>query len=70
MHRAHTDFGDITVEEVFVDLPDVSRGTDVVFGRARASPPTILETFAPMNGNFRASPRSLAVIFRGNADDP
>jgi hypothetical protein len=31
---------------------------------------TILETFAPMKGSFCTSPRSLAVIFRGNADYP
>ena len=29
-YRAHTNFGYMTMEEVFVDLPDVSKGTDTV----------------------------------------
>jgi hypothetical protein len=65
--RTRTNFGDVAMEEVFVDLPNVSGGMDAYSVRAQ---PTILETFDPMYGSFRTSPRSLAVIFRGNADDP
>jgi hypothetical protein len=29
IHRTHTNFGNMAMKEVFIDLPDLSRGTDM-----------------------------------------